>query len=262
MDKLTPTQLIYQAWQKTVQPLPYDNGKQKIDCYFADPMDKCVPVKAETHCTICGAPITHGVPVKKALSSNYTNWDQHKAPSSKYVGPACYFTIKLNTKYHRMALDRYSFCATTDHLSILNRWQVRDYLIKPPKPPFVLVCTVSQQKHLALHSRISYQQSRFYCQFENQTLLIDPTFKPLVNFMEALYSIGISKQQLAQGKLNYAKLKDYDFTGVKQIMIKLANYVQRPDYELAVHVATQIKEVDALSYLNLTPRVKAQPERL
>lgn len=225
-------------------------------------MDSCVPVKSETLCTICGAPITHGVPVKKALSSNYTNWAQHKAPISQYVGPACYFTIKLNTQYHRMALDRYSFCATQDHLSILNRWQVRDYLIKPPKPPFVLVCTVSQQKHLALHSHISYQQDRFYCQFENQTLLIDPTFKPLVNFVGALYSIGISKKQLAQGKLNYAKLKDYNFAGVKQIMVKLANYVQRPDYELAVHVATKIKEGEALSYLNLIPRAKAQPEQL
>lgn len=256
---MTPTQLIYQAWQQTPQPLPYDNGQQKIDCYFADPMDKCVPVKAETRCTICGAPIRYGVPVKKALSSNYTNWAQHKAPSSQYVGPACYFTIKLNTKYHRMALDRYSFCATKNHLSILNRWQVRDYLIKPPKPPFVLVCTVSQQKHLALHSRISYQQSRFYCQFENQTLLIDPTFKPLVNFVEALYSIGISKKQLAQGKLNYAYLKDYDFDSVKTIMVKLANYVQQPSFGLAIHVATKIKEAEALSYLDLTRRAKAQP---
>lgn len=259
---MTPTQLIYQAWQKTPQPLPYNNGKQNIECYFANPMDNCVPVKAGTLCTICGAPIEYGVRIRKALSTNYTDWAQHKAPSSKYVGPACYFTIKLNTKYHRMALDRYSFCATKDRLIILNRWQVRDYLINPPEPPFVLVCAVSQQKHLALHSRISYQRDRFYCQFENQTLLIDSAFKPLVNFVEALYSIGISKQQFALGKLNYAKLKDYNFAGVKQIMVKLTNYAQQANFELAVHVATKIKEAEALSYLNLTPRVKVPPEQL
>lgn len=257
---MTPTQLIYRAWQNTPRPIIYHTHDAKGSdietlCEFSSPEDH---LNFETgwrgKCSICGAESSGGIPNGKMLSSNYTDWDKHKNPQGTHVCVACAMTMLLNTVSHRCGLFRYSFCAS-ETLEILNRPQLRDRLLDPPKPPFVMVGAVSQKKHLAIKSHVSYTRERYVCMLEEEAIEVElQCAKDTMNVIEALRGIGFTKDEISTGKIRFDKIKDYKFDAYDKI-----NHLLRPCmgtrlFYLCLFAAQKMNEEEAICFLDLTPR--------
>ena len=265
---MTPTQLIYRAWKNTPRPIIYhtSDGKGnpiKTECNFTDPLkhEKYDPDWAGS-CLICGAKSHGGIPYKVLLGSSYTDWSKHKCPESDHICPACAFTMMLNTASHRCTLYRYSFVADKE-LHICNRAQMRNYLISPPEPPFVMAIAVSQKKHIAFKSMVSYDKENFFCNLEEEQIQINrQEAKDIISVCEALRGIGFTKDEISAGRIRFDKIKNFKLDAYDKI-----NYLLRPIigtrlFAICLHVAQKMDEGEAICFLGLTQRTApSQPER-
>lgn len=262
-EKMTATELIYKAWRNTPKPIIYHTADAKgnpieVDCDFLDPTADFK--QCEGQCSICGADITEGIPNKKMFSSNYTDWHLHKNPSGTHVCKACAFTMILNVNKGRMALLRYSFCAS-DTLKICNRTDLRDILINPPEPPFVMVCAVSQKKHLAIKSKISYSKENYLCMLEEECIQVNRgALSDMIKACEALRGIGFTKDEIAQGIVRYDKVKQFSPNCFDTINKLLKPMRALRMFALALHVSQKMNEEEAICYLDLKPRTAMSPQ--
>lgn len=265
---MTPTQIIFKAWENTPKPIIYHtndgNGNPiETQCNFLDPLGhKKYDGKYIGKCLICGAETQGGIPSKALLGNSYTDWAMHKAPDTTHICPGCAFTMMLNTASNRCSLFRYSFVADKQ-LHICNRGEMRDYLLDPPEPPFVMVCAVSQKKHLAIKSRVSYSRENYFCMFEEECVAVNRHMaKEIIDICEALRGIGFTKDEISAGVIKYDKIKNYKLNCINKI-----NHLLRPIREtrlfaLCLFVAQKMNEEDAICYLGLTPKTnQSQPGR-
>lgn len=265
---MTPTQLIYRAWQNTPRPIIYHTADGKgnpidTECNFLDPL-KHPKYDAEWNgnCLICGAPSHGGIPYKALLGSSYTDWSRHKCPESNHICPACAFTMMLNPASHRCCLFRYSFVAEKT-LHICNRAEIRDYILEPPEPPFAMAVAVSQKKHIAFKSLVSYDRENFFCSLEEEQIQVNrQAAKDMIAVCEALRGIGMTKDEIMRGEIRYDRIKKFKLDAYDKI-----NHLLRPCmgtrlFSLCLFVAQKMTEEEAICFLDLTLKTKSsQPER-
>lgn len=260
------SELIYEAWGKTPKPILYHTNDAKgspltVVCDFMDPKKHKFYTEGTGICPICGKSVSEGIPSKKFFSANYTDWQYHKEPTGELVCSACAFTMLLNPKEGRMTLSRYSFCAS-ETLKILNRGQVRDRLISPPEPPFVFAIAVSQKKHIAIKSKLSYSKKHFLVNLEEDTIPVDRDICNRYIFIaEALRGIGFTKEEIERKQIRFDKIKNYKSDTV-EIIEKL--YQEMSDKRLAkmtIYVSKKMELEEAECYMGLTPKmIKRQPQ--
>lgn len=265
---MTATQLIYEAWCKTPKPILYETNDGKgnvitVNCEFAHPeTHKNYNEKLEGECLICGGKINGGVLAKKMLSSNYTDWHLHKNPQSENICKYCVMTMMLNMEANRMGLLRYSFCAG-ETLEILNRQKLRDRLLNPPKPPFVMVCAVSQKKHLAIKSKISYSRENYICMLEEEPIQVNlQQATDMINVCEALRGIGFTKDEIANGIVRYDKIKQFRMDAFDKINRLLKPIRNTRLFALCLYVSQKMNEEDAICYLGLKQRTATRHQEL
>lgn len=257
---MTPTQLIYQAWLKTPKPLTYLT-EEKI---FVDPTThKHYEPEWKGECAICGGVSVGAIKTQKLLSSNYTDWAIHKSPQSDHICIACAFTMLLNVEEKRDCLFRYSFCASEERLELLNREQLRDRIINPPNPPFVLVCAVSQKKHLAIKSRVSYSCENYFCMLEEECMQVNrQAASDMIKLCEALRGIGFTKEEIRRGTIRYDRIKPFKIDAFEKIKKLLDTCIGLRQFALCLYVSQKMNEEEAICYLGLTPRMKLLPQEL
>lgn len=259
---MTPTELIYRAWKNTPRPIIYHTADGKgnpidTECNFLDPLEhKKYDANWVGNCLICGAKTRGGIPYKALLSTNYTDWSRHKCPESDHICPACAFTMMLNTASHRCCLFRYSFVADSQ-LHICNRKEIRDYLISPPEPPFVMAVAVSQKKHIAFKSMVSYDRDNFFCNLEEESIQVNrQEAKDIISVCEALRGIGFTKDEIAKGQIRYDKIKNYKLDAYDKINHLLRPIIGTRLFALCLHVAQKMTEEEAICFLGLTQKMK------
>lgn len=255
---MKPTQLIYEAWKHTPKPIIYHTNDGKgnpieTQCVFLDPLEhKSYDGDYSGKCIICGAETHGGIPSKAICKDSYTDWAIHKAPEATHICPACAFTLMLNVESSRCGLLRYNFVAEKQ-LHICNRAEMRDYLISPPEPPFVMVATVSQKKHLAIKSRMSYSKENFFCMLEEECVPVNrQRAEEIINICEALRGIGFTKDEIATGKIRYDKINEFGIGCYDKINDMLNKAMETRMFELCLHLAQKMNEEDAICYLDLT----------
>ena len=259
---MSPTQLIYAAWKNTPRPIIYNtsDGKGnaiKAECNFIDPAENPDYETAwQGNCTICGASTVGGIANKKMFSGHYCDWGIHKAQQSDHVCAGCAFTMLLNMQSHRCGLLRYSFLAS-DTLKICNRAQVRDYIINPPTPPFVMVVAVSQKKHLAIKSRMSYDRENYFCMLEEECIQVNrQQAEDTIKVCEALRGIGMTKDEICKGIIRFDKIKDFKLDAFDKINHALRPCMGSRLFDLCLFVAQKMTEEEAICYLDLIPKMK------
>ncbi len=260
MVKLTPTQLIYRAWLNTPKPIVYHTNDEhgvpiNVECSFLDPLrHENFKVNWNGPCLICGAESAGGIPQKALLGSSYTDWPRHKCPESNYICSACAFTIMLNANSKRCCLCRYTFCAG-ETLEILNRAEMRNRLLNPPEPPFVMAVAVSQKKHIAFKSAVSYDRENYFCNLEEEIIGVNRRkLTEIVDLCEALRGIGLSKDDIAHGNLRYNIIQKYRLDAYDKINHKLRPVMTTRQFALGLYVAQKTEEEKAVCYLGLTPK--------
>lgn len=247
---MSQTKLIYDAWKNTPKPIIYNtsDGKKEIK----KPVELLPPEEIKDYnsdltgiCSVCGEEIHGGAPVKKVFGASYVDWGYHKFPEEKNVCENCLFCFTMNAKAGRCCLFRYSFVAEKK-IHFCNRKEMREWILNPPEPPFLMVCAVSQKKHLAVKSRISYDREVFYCNIEEIAVKINrKEFTQKLEIVEALRSVGITITEIQTGELSPNKYKSLGFEGCQKAIELLERLKGYEALEIALFVSVK-KEMEDL----------------
>jgi len=224
---------------------------EKREVELLDPVeDKDFQPNAGGKCYLCGEEFSGGIPKGKLLKSTFTDHSFAKSPESDCVCAACAFAILTNPN-RRQALRWFSFCAA-DTLTICNRWQLRSFLREPPDPPFVLAATVSQKKHIAIKSAISYSRERYLANLEDET--IDVSRQAMIadmDLIESLMGLGFSKTNI--NEMNFSRKTDpaINPTAISEISGLIEQRKKDRTFALALYAAQEKTQEDAICYMDL-----------
>lgn len=177
-------------------------------------------VDAVFECPICHKSYTRGVEVKKAVSSNFTDY----AYLDKYVCDQC---SQLFSLYF------YNYIVDPDGIRLLNVRQLRDELCRPQKPPFRFVITTSQKKHLFYRSIVNSNPDRFYVNLETEPICTTrERMTELFGFVENLVTIGASKKGMESGEIPFTVLQKVGFRALEYLNyeLKTSREIQIPLY--------------------------------
>lgn len=253
---LTTTQFIRQAALLTPQ-VPVAMGKV---VKYAD-----VPLVdvGDTSCWLCGGVTSgHGQPVKKAIKPTFTNVDMSRASASKSVCPGCVFCLSFRE------LRNYSILATGKGLKHPTRPEMRDWLLSPPEPPFVLCVAVSGQKHLTFRAQVAYSRDGYPVQYEETPVYIDrPALAMMLDLIEQLYAV-FTKAEILSGQYGQSRIRQFGLGEFQRIEVDLAPYRGSRLFDLSVFVA-QKQEAPAVEpereekcITTSTPTKSTQPSPL
>lgn len=250
--------MIYNGFRKKYpEPFLYHtkNGKGEEvtkEVYFADPLqNKFYQPTAEGRCNLCGEPLKDGgIPVKKLLGASYMDWAIHKAPEEKYLCTACAFCLGMNPE-GRIALFRYPVVAAGEDLYLCNRAEMREFLLHPPDPPFVMILPTSQKKHLFAKAKISYSRDQFFCNLEERIILVSGKIEKLVKTIEALRGLGINKNMILEKVIPTPFFRQCGVETVEKVLTTMEQMGRDEMFPLAMEVAQKMSEEEAKCYMDL-----------
>ena len=196
-------------------------------------------VPAEYDCPICDKHYTEGIPIKQIVSSSFTDW----AYVGDYICQSCsrYFSLYF-----------YNYISDADGIRLLNVRELRDELCRKQKPPFMVVITTSQKKHLFYRSKTNYTSNQFAVNLETETIYTTPErMKYLFCMVEALQTLGASKEDMKNGEIRFNILQK---TG-KEVLRWLDNELQKSrEIQIPLYCGQKqnYTEEEALCIINLT----------
>ena len=274
---LTPTQFIREAALKTgtvVTPTPWKPRKPGkkirksemnqvqvgdfVGVVMSDPEMQDVPDEV---CWLCGGKTEgRGLPVKKAILDTFTDRDMARQPASQSVCRGCAFCLSF------MSLRNYSILATQDELKHPSRTEIKDILLNPPEPPFVLCIATSGQKWLHFKGAISYSRDDYPVQLEETRIYVDVAkLKQILVLVEDLYTV-FSKAEILSGQYNQNRIKKYGLKKFQQVEGEAAKYRGQRLFDLAVFVAQkppeEKKKEEKPCITTSTPTMRAQQSAL
>lgn len=210
-------------------------------------------------CWLCGGDTCGaGWPLRAWLKPTFTNHNLAACPSSDAVCWCCAAMTAKETwdRYVTAHPERglktgqpiswrfYSHLFTTHSHECPTREQCREWLLRPPDPPFVFVITTSGQKHLIFRAKIAQNRDVFPIQFEEHQIMVNrSTFTDVLAVFEALYALGFSKDSILTGAYNHAQLISVDKDEWRTLETKVSGYRQRHGLylQLAHHCARRIE---------------------
>lgn len=176
----------------------------------------------DTVCAFTGEHITEGVPKSKLIKKTFTD-HSYMRYNSKYCcvdAALCISNIIPNSKGKLTSLRNYSYLATEEELSLLDREAVLGYISSPPDKNFVLVFTYSNKKHTAYKSLLNTNKNVITVTTDKGNVLINvKEFIDVYNIAQNWYSVIPGKEKSEQtfftkyeiklGVKNYKKIENY-----------------------------------------------------
>jgi len=164
-----------------------------------------------TKCALCGEEIDEGFKISEAVSENFTDYVYFRVLDSDYVCKYCYNSLK-EPKFRR-----YSFVMNKSEVIYLKRNEIADYLFdKSLNPPFIFCITESMKKHMVFKAMVNYDETLFFIQKEDYTILFDRNeYRPVYNTMKKLYQT-FSKSHIRYGEYPAKLAIKYGVSELKQ----------------------------------------------
>lgn len=192
-------------------------------------------------CPGCREEKTKGIPMKKLVSSNFTDWQL----VGEYICPEC---------QHMVSIFPYSYIRSPVGTRLLNVRQLRDELTRPQQPPFLFIISTSQKKHLWYRATWNHNPERFAVQLEMETIFTTPErMRMLFDFIESLQTLGCTKDALARGEICLdafqqvgsaaLKLLQHELQTSREIQIPLFCGQKRESKEDAICCITSIAKI-------------------
>lgn len=176
----------------------------------------------EFDCPVCRKHYRYGSPLKKCVSSSFTDWAYFE--DNNMICTEC---SKLFTLYP------YSYIWDPDGIRLLNVRQLKAELIKQQKPPFMFVITKSQKKHLFYKSQINYDNGKYAVNLEEETITTDcRRMEELFAFVESLMALGQGKAQMLKGEIKFDVYKKVGAKALSKLKSELrtSREIQIPLY--------------------------------
>lgn len=194
-------------------------------------------VPADGVCAVCGADIGEGVPIKKVVSSSFTDWNVLADMTAPFVCKACKWCIK------EPKMRRSQYLATNDELIYFKRDDLEHHLFNPPEPPFVFFVTASYKKHGSFRARVNDSRKLFYVQFEDRQILFSPNkYIELFETMKRMYMVFNKVQEIGRGWYIQKRIQEYGLDLWREHESILAAYRGSQVFELLVYALNKPKE--------------------
>lgn len=190
----------------------------------------------ESNCFCCGYRNGENL-VSECLTSYFTDKALARIPTSKYLCDFCANAIKLRCWYFNPNRDKWvklfargwSSLYQDDRLisptiegertegkdtmpivsNLPTRIQIRDWLVHPPEPPFLIAISESGQKHILPWAQQGYSRDYYPVQFEMSTVWIDRAkLIEIMEHFEALMGLGFGKTEILTGEYRSENLKN------------------------------------------------------
>jgi CRISPR type IV-associated protein Csf1 len=192
-----------------------------------------IPECADEKCWLCGADTYgYGTPVRKTIKPTFTDVPFSREPRSRSICRACTWALSYRE------LRNYSILATTDGLYHPSREELRNIVLDPPKPPFVLCIAASGQKWLHFKAKVNYSRNKFIVQFEDIGVPVSPAvFAETIEPVEILYNNGFIKDEILNWDFPAHKILEFGLERFQEIEARLQRYRKSRVLELAVFVA-------------------------
>lgn len=194
-------------------------------------------VPATGICAVCGAEITEGVPIKKVVSSAFTDWNMLADINASHVCKACKWCIK------EPKTRRSQYIATENWLEYFKRETIEHWLFFPPCPPFVFFVTSSYKKHGSFRAKVNGSRDLFYIQFEDRQILFSPNkYKELFELMKRMYATFNKTQEIGTGNYIQKRIMEYGIEKWRQDEEVLKKYRGSQVFELLLYALNKPEE--------------------
>ena len=148
--------------------------------------------------------------------------------------------------------------ATPEGLWHPSRPQIRETLLDPPEPPFVLCITKSGQKWLHIKSAVAYERDEFPVFLEGvefkrdaktgenisymSNVYVRPaTIRKLLPIIDQLYAGGFNKWEISTGEYFLTRVMEFGLDRKEELDEQIAPYRGQPEFYLALLVADKEK---------------------
>lgn len=129
-------------------------------------------VAADTHCTMCAAPIAAGELANKVVPSTFGDAFNNKldlrAISGTHVCGAC------QALWSKDWLQKYSksYACSEGVFKLASNEDQAAFLLNPPEAPFVAILSTRQQQHMIWRTPVSLSRELFYVRLDGDILEI------------------------------------------------------------------------------------------
>lgn len=203
----------------------------------------------DSTCWLCGGDTGGlGIAVKKGIKDTFTDHDLARDMRSNSLCQGCAFCLG------QRPLRNYSVMVT-DKLSHPGRAKLRDILLSPPEPPFLLAIAVSGQKHLTFKAHIAYNRDNFPVLLEEMMIFVSPEeLRTVLKPVEMLYT-EFSKAEIESGQYNHARIKKIGTTRWEVLENKISPHRGSRLFKLAIFIARRevISDAVPIEACNRTP---------
>ena len=190
-------------------------------------------LKEKDNCFLCGCEITKGIPVKKVISSNFTNFEFCKNINGNNCCQDCASTIK------NADLRKNSFVADKDNLYLLKKNDIENYLFdldKYVKGEFVVGITVSFKKHNSFRCRVNQDTLKYYIRQEDKEFLFDvKEMKYLYGKLNEAY-LQFSKDEILSGNYSTTAIEQFGLDKFIEYETLFRKYRKSYQFELLVYI--------------------------
>lgn len=198
--------------------------------YRAAGMPAVETAPAEGVCAVCGNNICEGVPIKKVVSSAFTDWNMLADMTASHVCKACKWCIK------EPKMRRSQYIATATELIYFKRDDIEKHLFNPPEPPFMFFVTASYKKHGSFRARVNDSRQLFYVQFEDRQILFSPNkYIGLFELMKRMYLVFNKVQEIGKGNYIHKRVFEYGLGNWKRDEEVLKQYRGSQVFELLLY---------------------------
>lgn len=188
-------------------------------------------------CWLCGCATVHGFPVKKVIKPTFTDAGLAKTPWSDVICAHCAWALS----YHK-SFRNYSILATKAGLKHPSRAEVRDVLLCPPEPPFMLCVAESGQIWLHFKSKVNTVSAPFVVRFEHLDITVWPeTFRIVLEWLEELYVV-FSKKEIESGGYRQDRIREFGIERWETLETMIEPNRKSALFKLALFVAQREEE--------------------
>jgi hypothetical protein len=230
---LTPTQLIFKAYQNTPKPLPLPNGKE---VEWPIPEMQEVPDKL---CWLCGGETSNqGRLAKDVIRKTFTNTPYARAIESESLCTGCGWILA------QRFIRNWSLLVVDDILEHPDRKRIREILIEPPRTyPWMLSIAVSGQKHISFPGKTVRSPRNIWVLFEQIPIQISETgIGHILAPVEELYNAGFTKAEILSGQYRQDRIRAEGLSWWHEKESQIASLRGSQMLELAIFVAQQTEE--------------------
>ena len=190
-------------------------------------------------CAVCGREISEGVPIKKVVSSSFTDWNFLADMTALHVCAACTWCIK------EPKMRRSQYIATENELLYFKREDIETYLFDPPEPPFVFFVTASYKKHGSFRAWVNDSRHLFYIQVEDRQILFSPNkYRELFNTMKRMYTTFNKMKEIARGDYIQKRVMGYGLQRWRADEDILKQYRGSQVFELLLYALNKPEEAE------------------